>query len=297
MTAGYFTPDQVTQLLAGINPSRVSRKDNQSHLEAYDVRAHLNRILGFGRWDGEVVADELVFEEIDGEKVWNPEKKGYNGQVKPGWDDNRRISVGYRVRYRLVVKAPDGTELAAYTEVAAGDATNFPGSKRADAHDFAVKTAESQALKRCAINLGDQFGLSLYHKGSTNALVLRTLVGMPAQQAQAPSGQVDAGTPDVVPEQQPDHLPEQDAFDDVHTGQRERVAEKAAAVASEGDESPAALAASQGAFLQAAASAGLSKVQAMRVLHQKTGKALAEASIAELRTATEHVRKNQGDAA
>lgn len=32
-------------------------------------------------------------------------------------------------------------------------------------------TAESQALKRCAINLGDQFGLSLYGGGRTDALV------------------------------------------------------------------------------------------------------------------------------
>jgi hypothetical protein len=38
-----------------------------------------------------------------------------------------------------------------------------------------VKTAESDALKRAAICLGDQFGLSLYNNGST-APVVRALI-------------------------------------------------------------------------------------------------------------------------
>ena len=42
---------------------------------------------------------------------------------------------------------------------------------------MAVKTAESDALKRAAINLGDQFGLSLYNNGSTAPVVTQTLAG------------------------------------------------------------------------------------------------------------------------
>ena len=61
------------------------------------------------------------------------------------------------------------TGSGSYTEWAAGDATN---PTLADAHDQAIKTAESQAFKRCAVNLGDQFGLSLYKNGSTDATVL-----------------------------------------------------------------------------------------------------------------------------
>jgi hypothetical protein len=38
--------------------------------------------------------------------------------------------------------------------------------------------AATYALKRCAIDLGDQFGLSLYAKGQTAAVVGMTLVGM-----------------------------------------------------------------------------------------------------------------------
>jgi hypothetical protein len=41
---------------------------------------------------------------------------------------------------------------------------------------MAIKTAESQAFKRAAINLGDQFGLGLYNGGSTASTVKDTLV-------------------------------------------------------------------------------------------------------------------------
>lgn len=67
-----------------------------------------------------------------------------------------------------------GWSIATYTEAAAGDSQNNPS--RADAHDMAIKTAESQAFKRAAVNLGDQFGLSLYKDGSTSAVVRDTLV-------------------------------------------------------------------------------------------------------------------------
>jgi hypothetical protein len=202
----YLSEEQVRRLLAPINPRRVSVRDGMSHLEAYDVRAHLDRIFGFANWDGEVIESWQLFEDIDGEKVWNTAKPGRGGSTYAGWDDNRKISVGYRVRYRLVVRGPSGRELARYAEEACGDATNFPGTKRADAHDFAVKTAESQALKRCATNLGDQFGLSLYAHGRMDAIVLRTLVGQPADQ-QDDGKAPDEHAPDVVPEAGTDGAP------------------------------------------------------------------------------------------
>jgi hypothetical protein len=38
-----------------------------------------------------------------------------------------------------------------------------------------MKNSMSYAIKRCAKDLGDQFGLSLYDKGSTRALVQRVI--------------------------------------------------------------------------------------------------------------------------
>ena len=158
----YLSAAQVEQLLKPIHPSRVSQRDGLSHLEAYDVRAHLNRIFGFGRWSADLIDLTALYETVE-----ERSKDGRTWQV---------VSVGYRATMRLTVCAPDGTVLATYTEAAAGSATNFPINKRSDAADFAIKTAESQALKRCVTNLGDQFGLSLYQKGSRDALVKRTLV-------------------------------------------------------------------------------------------------------------------------
>lgn len=187
----YFNDEQLAQLLRPINPRRVNTREGLSYLEAYDVRAHLDRIIGFARWSADLTDLALLFESV-GEKT----KDGKT------W---RTYSVGYRATLRLTVCAPDGTALATYTEAATGDASNFPESKRADAHDFAIKTAESQALKRCAVNLGSQYGLSLYAKGSTSEIVGKTLV---TATPSADSTPVDEHVTEVVPESEQAPAPE-----------------------------------------------------------------------------------------
>lgn len=141
-----LTDDQVSELLKPIDPSRVG-KDGKgfSHVEAWDIRRRMNQIFGFGAWSADVECMELVSER---------EVQGRDGKT--------RWNVVYRARCTLSASS------ATYTEWAAGDATN---PSLADAHDQAIKTAESQAFKRCAVNLGDQFGLSLYKNGSTEASV------------------------------------------------------------------------------------------------------------------------------
>jgi recombination DNA repair RAD52 pathway protein len=146
-----LTPEQVKELLKPIDPARVG-KDGKgfSHVEAWDIRRTMNQIFGFGNWSSDVHRMELVAErEVqskDGKTRWN---------------------VIYRAQCSLRLGEMFG-DTASYTEWAAGDATN---PTLADAHDQAIKTAESQAFKRCAVNLGDQFGLSLYKNGSTVASV------------------------------------------------------------------------------------------------------------------------------
>jgi hypothetical protein len=181
----------VGTLLRGIKPSRVLHLDGMSHLAAYDVRAHLNRVFGFGRWSADV---------LDVTPIYEQPTKTKNGK--------EAFTVAYRATVRLTVCAPDGTALATYTECAVGDST-MPDFKRGDCHDMAIKTAESQALKRCATNLGDQFGLSLYRNGSTDPVVTVTLVGLPEAPVDDGDGQtVDERVPDVVPEHQPQHEPD-----------------------------------------------------------------------------------------
>lgn len=165
--------NQVEQLLKGINPSRVG-KDGKgfAHLEAWDVRAHLIRIFGFAKWSQELIELEQIFEtsiEKDGKTRW---------------------TVAYRATVRLTIYTGD-LEDAVYTEAAVGDSQNNPS--RADAHDMAIKTAESQAFKRCAINLGDQFGLSLYNNGGTSSVVRAVL---DSEQARATDAKESTAQPE-----------------------------------------------------------------------------------------------------
>ncbi len=146
-----LTTEQYEQLLAGLNESRVAKRSGGggrqlSYLESWDVKAHLIRIFGFGGWSADVLESSLAYEE----------KNGNN------W------SVGYKVVLRLTIPTLDCT----YTEAAVGSA-QLP--QRGEAHDMAIKTGESDALKRAAINLGTQFGLSLYNNGSMRDVVIKTL--------------------------------------------------------------------------------------------------------------------------
>lgn len=153
----YLNQQQIDWLLKPIDPRRVSQFRSFSYLQPHDVKRQLTRIFGFGRWSSEAFELAPTFEDLSHEG---------------------RVSVGYRVGVRLTVKAPDGTPLAVYSEYAFGDAKNQPIINRGDAHDLAIKSAESQALKRCAVALGDQFGLGLYNNGSTDAFVMSSLVGV-----------------------------------------------------------------------------------------------------------------------
>lgn len=142
-----FTDEQNEFLLRPINPLRVKQLRGNSHLEAWDVRAHLNRVFGFGNWSVQTNVEVLYSEE----------RAGKDGQ--PRWH------VGARAWARLEIG------FTYYEDVAADESVN---PNRGEAMDQAVKSAASGALKRCAVNLGDQFGLSLYRGGSLGAVVVTT---------------------------------------------------------------------------------------------------------------------------
>lgn len=149
--------EQYDILLKPLAAHRVSQRTQGgmklSYLEAWDVKAHLIRIFGFGGWSADVLSADLMFEDKDEKGRWN---------------------VGYKVLMRLRIHGAEGDMFGdtTYTEAAVGSSTQ---PSRGDAHDMAVKTAESDALKRAAINLGTQFGLSLYNAGSRNDVIGHTL--------------------------------------------------------------------------------------------------------------------------
>lgn len=151
---------QIDALLQPLDPRRIKQANGQSHLEAWDVRRHLLRVFGYGGWSFRVVSCDLILER----SAWSDDPK----ETHKG-----RHSVAYRVIGALDIFDPERNLIATFEDGATGDALNQPSF--GDAHDMALKTAMSQALKRCAINLGDRFGLSLYNGGSAGAVVGKTL--------------------------------------------------------------------------------------------------------------------------
>lgn len=165
---GQITRPQYDLLMKNLNATRIARRNaggkSLSYLESWDVRATLIRVFGFGNFDAEVESAELMFER----------ETAIGKEQKPG------IEVAYKVVFRITIRDPEGRTIATYAEGAVGSASGSVGF--GDLHDNALKTAASDALKRCAINLGTQFGLSLYNNGNRNDVVRMTLVAPVAAQ-------------------------------------------------------------------------------------------------------------------
>jgi hypothetical protein len=194
-----LTPTQFDALIRPISSDRVQQTQGQSHVEAWDIRRYLIRIFGFGGYDTETLECTCI------ERIVN---EPGTIQYSNGGSNNRTVyTTVYRAQVRLTVKAPNGTPVARYEDGATGDAVNQPSL--GDAHDMAMKTALSQALKRCATNLGDQFGLSLYNNGSRAGVVQRSLVapGMDAGDLTGTDDQVMGGELDEQPQAVQDAAP------------------------------------------------------------------------------------------
>lgn len=189
--AAGLTEQQILLLLAPLHPGRVRQLNGNAHLEAWDVRRWLTRIFGFTGWSDEILSCELIHEQY-----WPVTDK--DGKPVPG---KNRCTAVYRVTLRLTVKDAYGNVLGSWDDAATGDGVNQ--ASVGDAHDLALKTAVSQALKRCAVNLGDQFGLSLYNKGSASPVVLRLATRATAGEPEQDDAPVEGGELDEPREGEP----------------------------------------------------------------------------------------------
>jgi recombination DNA repair RAD52 pathway protein len=191
---GHITPQQYAALMSPIRPHRIAKRSqggkDLSYLEAWDVRAHLLRTFGFGNFDAEVTEAQPVFERA----------------VKIGSGDREKdgIECAWQVTLRLVLRDGRGREICRFSESSVGSATG--SVNYGDLHDNAIKQAASDALKRCAINLGSQFGLSLYDNGSTREVVKTTLVTPKGMEAATPQEATDAPLSDEAAQALKDSL-------------------------------------------------------------------------------------------
>lgn len=150
-----FTEDQVDHLGNTLDPSVVKPPapgKYGDYIEAWYCIAEANRIFGFDGWDRETVEMRLVCEH-EAEVGRNKDK---------GW------AVSYVSKVRVTVRA--GSVLVTKEGTGAGHGTF---KSLGEAHESAVKEAESDAMKRALMQFGNPFGLALYDKSKANVAVPR----------------------------------------------------------------------------------------------------------------------------
>lgn len=136
-----FTDTQIKALGAKLNGKHVrTRRHNGtelSYLEGWHVISEANRIFGFDAWDRETVHSQCV------------------------WQSNNKDSLActYIARVRVSVRAGDDMI------VREGSGSGHGRSRNAgEAHESALKEAETDATKRALATFGNPFGLALYDK-------------------------------------------------------------------------------------------------------------------------------------
>ena len=129
--------------------SRLSAGKELTYIEGWYVLSQANRIFGFDGWDRETVETKcLIAREVRG---------NYSAIY------SARVRVTVRANEAMVVRDGHGT----------GEAH---GTSAGEAHDRALKAAETDATKRALATFGKAFGLALY-AGERRAQAKRELNG------------------------------------------------------------------------------------------------------------------------
>lgn len=140
-----FNPEQINALKAPLDRANVKSRAQGgaqvSYIEAYHAENEANRIFGFDAWDRETDIALIGEREHDGK--WR---------------------VYYRAKVRITVRPPEGS-----TVVREGCGYGSGIDKDiGQAHESALKEAESDAEKRALKTFGNPFGQALYDKTQAN---------------------------------------------------------------------------------------------------------------------------------
>lgn len=159
-----FTDQQIAELEAPLSASNVAQRTQAgrklSYIEAWHAIAEANRIFGFDAWSRETVEMRQL-----------GEPREVNGNIR----------VGYFAKVRIVVTAPDGREIVR-------EGSGFGSGIDKDvgqAHESAIKEAESDAMKRALMTFGNPFGLALYDKTQANVVAEPTARDLAIKQLNA----------------------------------------------------------------------------------------------------------------
>jgi hypothetical protein len=160
---GRLTRAQVKRLLRAVSRDVIEKKQGMSYLPQHEARAELIRIFGPGGADHKMTQPDQLYEYSV--------VKGDEGYPKTG-DKPRYWITAYMVGCHL--KVYDYWGRLVYECLEWHVEENVPLPNRGEANAMAVTSAQSYALRRALISLGDAFGLHLYNKGSEKPLVGRT---------------------------------------------------------------------------------------------------------------------------
>jgi Rad52/22 family double-strand break repair protein len=154
-----FADTQIRQLKAKLEPKHVKmRKANGASLhyvEGWHVIAEANRIFGYDAWDRRTIATACV---------WS----GASGQY---------YAAAYTAKVRVSVRAGEITIVREGSGTGEGRAPT-PGQ----AHDLALKGAETDATKRALATFGNPFGLALYDREQAGVRKSRSKAPSPVEE-------------------------------------------------------------------------------------------------------------------
>lgn len=146
-----FTAEQKTALAAPLNRANVKgRKQGGrevNYIEGWHTIAEANRIFGFDGWTRETTEIKCVAE--------HPREIGK--EKRPGH------GVSYIAKVKVVAFA--GDTIVTREGVGAGHGID---TDLGQAHESAIKEAETDAMKRALMTFGNPFGLALYDKEQAN---------------------------------------------------------------------------------------------------------------------------------
>lgn len=138
-----FTDQQLEQLKKPLNPDVVAQREQAGrkldYIEAWHAIAEANRIFGYDAWDRETELAQLGDPRNVGDK-WR---------------------VDYRARVTITVRGGHGGIPIKRQGCGFGQGIDKDVGQ---AHESALKEAESDAMKRALMTFGNPFGLALYDK-------------------------------------------------------------------------------------------------------------------------------------
>jgi DNA recombination protein Rad52 len=115
--------------------TRIERGKTLSYIEGWRAISEANRIFGFDGWSRETVSSDCVWQ-------------GPSDRLK---------ACTYKARVRITVRAGNVTVIREGSGAGHGAAET-----QGEAHEKALKEAETDATKRALVTFGNPFGLSLY---------------------------------------------------------------------------------------------------------------------------------------